>query len=164
MDSLKSRNHKFCLLTIFSPWKLRPQDFHGTLPWCCIVVVILRTVDPISAACANAAAAKSPGTAKDKTIGILNLFISLVLSFQHYRSKRIMLFQPPPSATTSLLRMSPNEEDEKKYQPQASSRILYDIPCKVCTDHSSGKHYGIFACDGCAGFFKVSNLKIVAKS
>lgn len=34
-------------------------------------------------------------------------------------------------------------------------RILYDIPCKVCRDHSSGKHYGIFACDGCAGFFKV---------
>lgn len=34
-------------------------------------------------------------------------------------------------------------------------RILLDIPCKVCQDHSSGKHYGIFACDGCAGFFKV---------
>lgn len=37
-----------------------------------------------------------------------------------------------------------------------SGRILYDIPCKVCQDHSSGKHYGIFACDGCAGFFKRS--------
>ena len=37
-----------------------------------------------------------------------------------------------------------------------AGRILYDIPCKVCTDHSSGKHYGIFACDGCAGFFKVN--------
>ncbi|CAG0920972.1 unnamed protein product, partial [Notodromas monacha] len=38
----------------------------------------------------------------------------------------------------------------------STGRILLDIPCKVCKDHSSGKHYGIFACDGCAGFFKRS--------
>lgn len=38
----------------------------------------------------------------------------------------------------------------------SKGRILYDVPCKVCRDHSSGKHYGIFACDGCAGFFKRS--------
>ena len=29
-----------------------------------------------------------------------------------------------------------------------SGRILLDVPCKVCHDHSSGKHYGIYACDG----------------
>ncbi len=29
-----------------------------------------------------------------------------------------------------------------------SGRILTDVPCKVCQDNSSGKHYGIFACDG----------------
>ncbi|KAB7496814.1 Nuclear receptor subfamily 2 group E member 1 [Armadillidium nasatum] len=50
---------------------------------------------------------------------------------------------------------------------ERKGRILYDIPCKVCQDHSSGKHYGIFACDGCAGFFKRSirrNRQYVCKS
>ncbi|XP_044048468.1 photoreceptor-specific nuclear receptor [Siniperca chuatsi] len=45
-------------------------------------------------------------------------------------------------------------EAEKSSFP--GKALGHGLLCKVCSDSSSGKHYGIYACNGCSGFFKRS--------